>query len=397
MKIKTKLIHIFLSCLFLLMAGSPILAQEKIEMLKDDIYIMETILDKLLQASRNYLFKGRNIKGFYFDDYGLLFTVNLENQIGILSWSNLKSTIQIVVPNLDKNDPEKEDRKDKDSKITSIVVSPSRVPESYVLSGGGSMDEEEFDQWIKKLDKKIQTFMTSYVDVNNYLSKSDKVSVVVFLGRFNNDVAEAKIYQVNKKAITDVRKESISAKAFSNLTTKQLVSGEDHTEEIDIMSTILETALKGKKRSRYSWGNKIHGVFLKDLGVMFSFGDHFRSSSNFRLFSVPETETELKGYLLADTFMKRQQKEESEQKKQFREKLSKFEEDIIKFVGQYGSSSLKFLPNDQSVFVLFGTEGYSGGDVSNVMIRLKKSDLVDHSLNKLSLSNLIKRVQIVEY
>ena len=45
MKIKTKLIHIFLSCLFLLMAGSPVFAQDKIENLKDDIYIMETILD----------------------------------------------------------------------------------------------------------------------------------------------------------------------------------------------------------------------------------------------------------------------------------------------------------------------------------------------------------------
>ncbi len=96
MKIKTKLIHIFLSCLFLWLAGSPILAQEKIEMLKDDIYIMETILDKLLQASRNYLFNGRNIKGFYFDDHGLLFTVNLENQIGIWGISTVGDQISIV-------------------------------------------------------------------------------------------------------------------------------------------------------------------------------------------------------------------------------------------------------------------------------------------------------------
>ena len=71
---KTKIIQysllLILSLLFILPAG----AQNKLENIKGDIRIMETILDQLLQASRNYLFNGRNIKGFYFDEYGLLFT-----------------------------------------------------------------------------------------------------------------------------------------------------------------------------------------------------------------------------------------------------------------------------------------------------------------------------------
>ena len=48
----------------------PISAQTKIEKIKEDIRIMETILERLLQSSRNYSFNGRNIKGVYFDDYG---------------------------------------------------------------------------------------------------------------------------------------------------------------------------------------------------------------------------------------------------------------------------------------------------------------------------------------
>ena len=386
MKIKTKLIRIFLSCLFLWMAGSPILAQDKIEDLKDDIYIMETILDKLLQASRNYLFNGKNIKGFYFDDYGLLFTVNLENQIGIWGVSAGNGPFAIVDGKLSEIKNKSEESKDAGSKNNTVIVAPKLLYQSFSSTFGGRIDEEDFDLWVKKLDKKIQTFMSSYVDVNDYLPIKDKVSVVVFFGKSNQSTPKARIYQAEKKAITDVRRNAVSAKAFGDKITKEFAAGEDHMEDIDMMSTILKTALEDKKESRYRrFRGSIHGVFLKDLGVMFSFGDHFRSSSaNFRLFTVPESESV--GYLQADAFIRRQQKEASEQKKQFREKLSQFEENIIKVVGQYGSLSLQF-----------GTERSSGGDVSNVIIRMKKSDLVDFSTKKLSLANLKKRAQIVEY
>ena len=77
--------------------------------------------------------------------------------------------------------------------------------------------------------------------------------------------------------------------------------------------------------------------------------------------------------------------------------MTKFQNDIIKVIGQYGSSSFRFLSNDQSIFLLFGTERYSGGDVSNVMILLKKADLVSYSQDRINLENLKKRAHIVEY
>jgi len=388
---KSKMMQFFLVIILISISIFPANTQTKSENIRSDIHIMETILDKLLQASRNYLFNGRNIKGFYFDDYGLLFTVNLENQFAF-SYSGTGKNFGVLNKAKEIDEKVKEGIV-KDSKGNVVVVAPNR----NVFSIGIAMDEEKFDEWIKKLDKKMQTFMGSYVDVGNYLSGNDKVSVVVFFG---SDEPKAKIYQVTKRAIGDFRSEKVSDKVFDQKITKQTVSGEDHVEEIDIMSAIMKTALEGKNKSRVLWSDRIHGVFLKDLGVMFSFGDRFFSNSYADLFHFYLEESEpVKALDLsrAEALIEHEEKKQSEQKKQFREKLTKFQNDIIKVIGQYGSSSFRFLSNDQSIFLLFGTERYSGGDVSNVMIRLKKADLVSYSQDRINLENLKKRAHIVEY
>ena len=132
---------------------------------------------------------------------------------------------------------------------------------------------------------------------------------------------------------------------------------------------------------------------------MFSFGDrYFRDifSDDHQIWTLPKTEELLEDFR-AEVIIEKSLKKKSENNKKFRENLEKFKEDIIKIIGQYGAASLKFMQKDQSVFVLFGTEGYSNTGVSNIMIRLKKSDLVDYSRDRLNLDNLRKRAQIVEY
>lgn len=372
----------------------PVSAQTKLEKIKEDIRIMETILEQLLESSRNYSFNGRNIKGFYFDDYGLLFNVNMENNFHILSFVK-DGEDRISIINQKRLELE-EKAKNQDEKRRGVVVSPS--PRKYSPFGLG-IDKAEFKEWEKKLDKKIRTFISAYVDNGNFLGANDKVSVVVFFGNQYHEGPKAKVFQTKKGEILDVRRERISESDFDKRLSKQLISGDDHGEEIDIMSEIIKTSLERKKRSKYLWGGTVHGIFLKELGVMFSFGDrYFRDifADDFQIWTVPETEDFL-DELRAEVIIEKSKKKKTEEDEKFRENLSKFEDDIIKIIGQYGTPSFKFLSNDQSVFVLFGTEGYSSKNVSNIMIRLKKSDLVSYSRDQLSLENLRKRAQIVEY
>ena len=69
----------------------------------------------------------------------------------------------------------------------------------------------------------------------------------------------------------------------------------------------------------------------------------------------------------------------------------------MKIIGDYGPS-LRFLPGNQSIIILFGADGgFSDVQSSNVMIRLKKDDVMRYSQNKLDLQGLIKLAQLEEY
>ncbi|HDL17555.1 MAG TPA: hypothetical protein ENH29_00705 [Bacteroidetes bacterium] len=387
--------HKIISLLLLVLLSLPVTlvnARQQPDGIKEDIHIMEAVLDKLLQASRDQFFTGRNIKGFYFDHYGLLFTVNLKNQFQL--FSIYKNRVEVELENLEKSSTQAKEKKSKEAK-NRVVVATSPGSRSFTFSTGKSMNEEDFKKWTEKLDKKIQTFMSSYVDLSDYLKKDDKISVVVFLNRSSAEQPKARIYRVLKKDVAAHRTERLSDKAFAAKISRQFVSGDNHAEEIEVMSTIFETALTTKHRSRYLFGNNVNGIFLKDLGVMFSFGNHFFSNNLTELIetSLVPTIEEL------DKSEKRVAiiKEKTEKRnKKYRDSLSGFEEKIIKILGTYGAA-LRFLPDKQSVFVLFGTSGFTGRDITNVMIRIKKADLLAYSRKQIGLENLKKRVQIVEY
>lgn len=394
--------HKIISLLLFFLLGLPVTsanARQQPGGIKEDIHVMEAVLDKLLQASRDQFFAGRNIKGFYFDHYGLLFTVNLKNQFQL--FNIYKDRAEVIVENLEKSIVQEKKKRSKEAKNRGGVayVPGSRI---FSVSTGKSMNEEDFKKWTTKLDKKIQTFMSSYVDLSDYLKKDEKISVVVFLNRSEEDQPDACIYQVLKKDVAAYRAERLSDKAFAAKISRQFVSGDNHAEEIEVMSTIFETVLSGKHRSRYSLGKNVNGIFLKDLGVMFSFGNHFFSNNLDEMIETSLVPT-LKELDKSEKRVAKIQaiiKEKTEERdKKYRKSLSDFEEKIIKTIGTYGAS-LRFLPDNQSVFILFGTDEFTLrniSNVSNVMIRIKKADLLAYSRKHLGLDNLKKRAQIVEY
>ena len=136
---------LILGCFFTL----PVGAQTKMENIKDDIRIMESILEQLLESSRNYSFNGHNIKGFYFDDYGLLFNVNMENSFHIYSFGIAgKNNINILNKKLLEVEEKAKAKKDRDRK--GVVASSGKMYRQFGLG----MDEADFEEWEKKLDKK---------------------------------------------------------------------------------------------------------------------------------------------------------------------------------------------------------------------------------------------------
>jgi len=406
MRTKRKIRLLIWGTCLLVFAGASVSAQTKAVKIRDDIQIMETILAKLLQSSRAFDFGGQNFKGIYFDDYGLLFTINLNNQFRVMNVERYLAVSERAREAQKKTEElaekakqlaeQQEEMAEKAKDKSKTVVIPSYA---YTYTTGSENSKEEFDQWLAKLDQKIQTFLGSYVDINDQLQPNERISIVLFLGNGGENPLRARIYQTEKKDIIDYRKERITKPAFLTKISQQSVTDNDHAEEIDILSSILETAFAGKKGRGLIWGNPVNGIYLHDLGVMFSFNYDLvdeRLTRGVNLEIIPNPVENFDDAKAHEVVVKMQQQRATE-KKEYRAKLTKLEDDIVRIIGDYGTT-LRFIPDAQSVFVLLGSDDrLNDEDATNIMIRLGKTDINAYSRSQIDLAKLRSRAQIIEY
>ncbi len=364
---------IVIAALLLIGDSNPIFSQTKKAVIKSEIYIMEDILDQLLQASRQNLFEGKNIKGFYLDDFGLVFTVSLErNFFSVFSFGNEFGI------SVGRSGSKKDKEKDKARSF------------AYMAS---SMDTAQMNQWMDKLNKKIHTFLGTYVDVNNHIGSNENVGVLVSFNNMGRNQPLGKFYQVVKSNIVEYRNDRIDRDGFVTRIKQQNIDDGKELEQISIMSRILHSSLS-EKRNQQIFGNRnINGVYINNLGVMFTVGG-ISLIHDFAIESIPFLNP---GAGRAEDFVFSVRKRQEEEKKKVKERISDYKKKIVKIIGDYGPS-LRFLPANQSIIVLFGADGgFSDVQSSNVLIRLKKRDVMRYSQNKLDLTGLIKLAQLEEY
>jgi len=370
--IKEIAVLIAIAALLLIGDSKPILGQTKKAIIKEEIYVMENILDQLLQASRKNLFEGKNIKGFYLDDFGLVFTVTLErNYFSIFPFSDEFGFA------VGWSGSKKDEKKDKARSF------------AYVA---GSMESSQMNEWMDKLNKKIHTFLGTYVDVNNHLGSKENVGVLVSFNNMGRNQPLGKFYQVVKSNIVEYRNDKIDRDGFVTRINQQNIDDGKELEQISIMSRILHSSLS-EKRSQQFFGNRnINGVYINNLGVMFTVGG-ISLIHDLIIDSLPLAPK----VFGAEDFAFSARKRQEEEKKKVKEKISDYKKKIVKIIGDYGPS-LRFLPANQSIIILFGADGgFSDVQSLNVMIRLKKGDVMRYSQNKLDLQGLIKLAQLEEY
>ncbi len=358
-------------------------AQNRAQQIRSEIYIMESILDQLLQASRDNVFRGKNIKGLYLEDYGLLFSVNLER-------NNFSGAI-IEFKKYQEKVREYEEM------ARAQIEAAAKDKKPMLLYGFGAREDSlEFQQRIEKLNKKIQTFLGRYVDVNNHLLPNDHVGVLVFFENGWNRRARGRFYQLKRKTIEDFRGDRISDRQFAQQISQHSVGDESDREEITIMGRVLKSTLSGKRVYNLHPTSGVNSFYISGLGVMFTLGDiSFYDNLAFEDFGVvvPIPTEEMDPQIFVAGALKR--KKEKEEK--YRGKLSEYKERIVQCIGNYGPT-LRFLPEDQSIFVLIGFQGgFVESRAANVMIRLKKTDIMQYSQKKLDTKGLIKRAHVEEY
>lgn len=360
---RNKLICRFLMTFFLIgLAVTPVsLAQSNKELIKSEIYVMENILGQLLKASRENWFDGNRVRGVYLNDYGLLFTISLQNVVLSMSFN-----------------------------VEGYLTKSPRPDVPTVRT----LEPKDAEEIMERLDKKIRTFMGTYVDVNNHIQPDESVSVLVMLENDWSGVGRKQFYQLPKKTINDYRANRIDEGEFNARINGHKIDNTEEIEEVTIMGTILGTALRGERDFRSS--RKVSGVYIDGLGVMYTIG----SPTLYEALAIGEiAPADRSDAETAREYAIRVETREKERVEKWKQRIEDYQKKIIKLVGDYGPT-LKFLPGDQSIFVLLGTEHglfMTPGSSKHVMMRIKKDDITRYSQNRINLSDLVKSAQFEDF
>ncbi|OQX94750.1 hypothetical protein B6I21_09050, partial [candidate division KSB1 bacterium 4572_119] len=184
--------------------------------LLNDIDIMETVLDKVLSPSnKNIFILGTSSKGFYSQNYGVIFNTHYSfNRNGIVSVNlNNMFTSGNAGSYFIKSDEEKEEKFD---------------------------INKELDQ----LKKSLTHFMGNYASSIRDLKPDENVSVIVDFNGFYRNYRRSKdnlprqmIASVSYANLKSYRKEKLSDSAFANKINFTKV--EDIEEDISILGNVI--------------------------------------------------------------------------------------------------------------------------------------------------------------
>jgi len=372
--------------------------------LREDIDVMETILTKLFKDS-DLIWRGSEaVQGVYLNNFGLLFTVKAETSrlLQLILSRNLRRMTEENLQRLKElsafrsKSQEKKLRELTEKNLQQVEIQLQKAARArkaatgetgtinLTVSSSAEMSDEDLQQWLAKVDRKVFTFLETYADRGNRLKSNERLAVVVFLGNVE-DLPKARLYQVKKRHILDFRHGRLTELAFRKKVDVTDVNGA-HAEAIDILAEVLTTSLqKLSGRSGISTG-EANGFYLKDLGVLFQL-------SNMRAPWFPvmgyKTRQDYRAFIIA---MQKADKDTSTAAKEMA--LQRLTNRLIEVLGTYGPT-LHFLPKNQSLFVLYSVGGSWGR--TNLLLRLKKSDVLAYSRGTISLKELRRRAQIVQY
>ncbi len=351
--------------IIMLVCLSPVLsiAQDKDTASYPDLNISKSIITELME--RVYGTYDRiDVYANYLPDRGLLFVVNppykghlFEDFSGpvTISKSILDSTLART---LDSTFARFDSSM---SKLNSIQMWMGTRPKPRPYYKKKSEPEKDYSEGQYNA---VMNFLENYADAENKLSPAQEITVVIL----SEGETPARIFEVSKKEVSDYRSSLTGeAQLKKSVQIAELKEKGEH-DSIDIMSTILDKSFTFEfpMKNFVLPGQNTNGLYLKDLGALFVC----------RVTNMPSTDMFEMG---------------EESRKVDVEKINK---EVIRILGDYGSS-LRFLKNDESIFVLLALDPYSPGG-ENILIRLKKSDVDQYSKNEMSFDALQQRATVIE-
>lgn len=396
---KIKLLALSIICLFCWGAVTPSHAQAtrtiNWERMQRDLDIMEGVLGKLLlRAPHHWEPLQNNVRGIYFDGYGVVFQVDYGGlQIMTIEPPHFEKSLHEMEKRMQEVIPENPEEP--------VVVAPE-IPEALELVETLSPDR------VERVKERATEFLANYADAIGQLESSERITVIVNLDRggfFVYPPVRKIGAEKNKSAITileiSTKKSSIidyrQGKSNFGEFRQQIVFNERADDEnmnknIDIMANILETALSRKHREDFYVVDKNRGIYLKGLGTLFFMKAEFGSDWPAPMAIVIDKQTKEPDVVQ----VKAEGKKKSTRKTA--DSLNDFKDALLELVGDYGHT-LRTLEPTEYVIVAVDFNSWSFGDdqPSRFIMKAQKKDLDNYNRGALKLAEFKQSVQFLEY
>ncbi|HQT92769.1 MAG TPA: hypothetical protein PL001_12170, partial [Candidatus Kryptobacter bacterium] len=212
--------------------------------------------------------------------------------------------------------------------------------------------------------KAVMKFLESYADAENRLSPSQKIGVVVLA----DGESPGRFFSISRKDVTGYRTEDTTQAKFNREVRIDVIKQDGGDNSIDIMATILDKSVGHwiPYESYLLSAPNARGMYLKGLGAFFICrAENVYHGSQFGVApALPDAG------------------------------IANLEKKAIRTLGNYGSS-LRFLHEDDSIYLFLSTDSFGSGD-NGVLISLKKKDIDSYTRNEITYETLRQRATVLQ-
>ncbi|MCH8288651.1 MAG: hypothetical protein IID12_06060 [Candidatus Marinimicrobia bacterium] len=275
-------------------------------------------------------------------------------------------------------------------------------------------DEEKY---LEKTSVKIRDFLGIYADAIGQISKNEKISVYIY---DSSDRTPLHLYSVLKSDIVKFKSGKINSKQFnSKIEYVSLRDKDDMRSQIDIMTYVLDTALKSQSRKstefRYS-GSGVNGLYLDGFGALFlvnnsgNFFDRNFVVLEYDLMRLSEQQFEIDNLLrFKETKSYSSQKERIDSRKKalkkqmddYKKSIESYKKSFSTLLGNYGHT-LRLVNQNEWLCVMTNWDESNRARrtddiLRSLIMRVKKRDVEQFASGKLSQEDFFKKISFTEY
>lgn len=367
---KTRSLIVLMAILTILSLGKDTYAQKKrpSSELLNDIEIMETVLDKLIKpnSSPDFFMWGRNSRGFYLLDYGVIFNINY-SLLG-------EGLIEFQFDDLIKarNDETYFIKKDSEEKID-------------------VNKEKEMEQ----LKNSLTRFLGLYASTIRDLQADENVSVIVdfngFIGNFgksHSGTPKQLIASIKMAELQNFRQGKTTEAVFQNKI--QYANINTFDEDISILGNVIKTSLEhADKMKSFGLASDIKGVHFKGYGVLFITNIDWGLGEMHPLIFRDRNQGKIAVSISSD--------EQNKSAKNRENDLKNFEQKLMRSISNYGHTLRSMQPDEWVELAV----SFKGAPVmekySKSIIKVKKKSIDDFYRDRINFDQFQKLVQIFYY